>query len=76
MHDSVISELAQGILAHLKRRHWLKPGDRLGVAVSGGVDSGLVVAEGPVAYTGLLTGNPVPLASSGKPKANKRARTR
>ena len=39
MHDSVISELAQGILAHLKRRHWLKPGDRLGVAVSGGADS-------------------------------------
>jgi len=31
--------LIQNVLANLKRRGWLKAGDRLGVAVSGGADS-------------------------------------
>lgn len=34
-----MSALVQDILAHLRRRRWLKAGDRLGVAVSGGADS-------------------------------------
>src|SRR5882762_2611487 len=31
--------LIQNVLANLKRRGWLKAGDRLGIAVSGGADS-------------------------------------
>lgn len=30
---------SQAVLTHLRRRRWLKPGDRVGVAVSGGADS-------------------------------------
>ena len=33
------SSFAASMLAHLQRRRWLKPGDRLGIAVSGGADS-------------------------------------
>jgi tRNA(Ile)-lysidine synthase len=38
-HDLLVNTLARSVLAHLRQRHWLKPGDRLGVAVSGGADS-------------------------------------
>src|ERR1700730_11753748 len=39
MHESSTSELDHKIFSYLRRRHWLKPGDRLGVALSGGADS-------------------------------------
>ncbi len=39
MHESSTSDVAHELLSYLRRRHWLKPGDRLGVAVSGGADS-------------------------------------
>jgi len=39
MHDSSTSDLDHKVFSYLRRRHWLKPGDRLGVAVSGGADS-------------------------------------
>jgi len=39
MRESFTSDFANDLLAHLRRHHWLKPGDRLGVAVSGGADS-------------------------------------
>jgi len=39
MHQSSTSDLDHKVFSCLRRRHWLKPGDRLGVAVSGGADS-------------------------------------
>jgi tRNA(Ile)-lysidine synthase len=39
MQDRPLHTLAQDVLAHLRQRRWLKPGDRLAVAVSGGADS-------------------------------------
>jgi tRNA(Ile)-lysidine synthase len=39
MHDSPPHSLPQSVLAYLRQRRWLKPGDRVGVAVSGGADS-------------------------------------
>ena len=39
MHAQSNRAFASAVLAHLWRRRWLKPGDRLGIAVSGGADS-------------------------------------
>src|SRR5260221_3636546 len=39
MHDGPTSHLAENVLANIRHRRWLKPGDRLGIAVSGGADS-------------------------------------
>jgi tRNA(Ile)-lysidine synthase len=39
MNESPASDLARKVFSYLRRQHWLKPGDRLGVAVSGGADS-------------------------------------
>ncbi len=39
MHNRRVSTLAQSVLAHLRVHGWLRPGDRVGVAVSGGADS-------------------------------------
>jgi tRNA(Ile)-lysidine synthase len=39
MQDSAKSGFAARVLAHVQRQRWLKPGDRLGVAISGGADS-------------------------------------
>ena len=39
MHESSPSDVERRVSSYLRRRHWLKPGDRLGVAVSGGADS-------------------------------------
>ena len=35
----IIEKLSQGVLTHLQRRGWLKAGNRVGIAVSGGADS-------------------------------------
>ena len=34
-----MERFSQSVLTHLRHRRWLKPGDRVGVAVSGGADS-------------------------------------
>lgn len=39
MYDGVVHLLAQRLLAHIRRQELLKPGDRVCVAVSGGIDS-------------------------------------
>jgi tRNA(Ile)-lysidine synthase len=39
MQDRPLHALAQSVLEHLRQRRWLRPGDRLAVAVSGGADS-------------------------------------
>lgn len=39
MYHKAVQKLAQRVLAYIRRQELLKPGDRVGVAVSGGADS-------------------------------------
>lgn len=39
MYHVAVHVLAQRVLAHIRRQELLRPGDRVGVAVSGGIDS-------------------------------------
>jgi tRNA(Ile)-lysidine synthase len=39
MYHVFVSELAKRLLAHIRREELLQPGERVGVAVSGGIDS-------------------------------------
>jgi tRNA(Ile)-lysidine synthase len=39
MYHVSVHELAQRVLAHIRREELLRPGDRVGVAISGGIDS-------------------------------------
>ena len=39
LYDAFVHELAERLLAHIRREELLRPGDRVGVAVSGGIDS-------------------------------------
>ena len=39
LYDVFVPELAERVLTHIRREELLRPGDRVGVAVSGGIDS-------------------------------------
>src|SRR5580700_2614063 len=39
MYHVSVHELAERVLGHIRREELLRPGDRVGVAVSGGIDS-------------------------------------
>ncbi|MGC2372098.1 MAG: ATP-binding protein, partial [Candidatus Sulfotelmatobacter sp.] len=39
MYHVSVNELAERVLGHIRRDKLLRPGDRVGVAVSGGIDS-------------------------------------
>ena len=39
MQGTSKNNFSSGLLSHIRRQRWLKPGDRLGITVSGGADS-------------------------------------